>query len=227
MHVQQKLYYWSPSSEAFQHGTIVWMSPRQNLVAVQNGAHTDFLTPAELAYDPRAAADDHDFKDLPAADPQTRPDQERYLRVLASAYPDYAVCSITVFEGVRTSCRTGIRSRVFCQAAVLRHPQHLLILDIEGDNVWFGGVAVADLKTFADKPWSPYVGVPNQWDAFDIPQHEMATIVKNGLTALTNHVVISYPPAVVSVNLPAHMRALAASRRRSPSLRQFLYESSE
>jgi len=131
MHVQQKLYYWSPSSEAFQHGTIVWMSPRQNLVAVQNGAHTDFLTPAELAYDPCAAADDHDFKDLPAADPQTRPDQERYLRVLASAYPDYAVCSVTVFEGVRTSCRTGIRSRVFCQAAVLRHPQHLLILDIE------------------------------------------------------------------------------------------------
>jgi hypothetical protein len=71
-----------------------------------------------------------------------------------------------------------------------------LLLDVEGDNVWYGGVAVGNLNALADKPWSPHVGVPNQWDALDIPQQEMAKIVSDGLAALAQNTVIPYPSAI-------------------------------
>jgi hypothetical protein len=85
--LQQRIVYWSPTMETFQQGTIVWISPRRDLIAVQSGVETEFLNRAQLTYDPCAPAADHEFHRLPAADPQNRPDQERYLRVLASAYP--------------------------------------------------------------------------------------------------------------------------------------------
>lgn len=217
--LQQKIVYWSLTMETFQEGTIVWISPRQNLIAVQSGAHTDFLTAAQLAYNPCAPAGHHEFDRLPSADPQNRPDRERYLRVLASAYPDYYVCSITVLEGVRTSCRTGARWRVFCQAAVLNHQHKGLLLDVEGDNVWYGGVTVADFSALADKPWSPYVGIPNQWDALDIPQQEMAKIVGEGLAALAQNTVIPYPSAisVQTGGVIDRVGRLASSQHDTPS----------
>ncbi|WP_447985581.1 hypothetical protein [Nitrospira sp. Nam74] len=195
--LKQRIEYWSPTTRTVQRGTVVWISPRRDLIAVQSGVETEFLKRAQLTYKPCAPASDEDFHRIPAADPQHRPDRERYLRVLASAYPDYCVCSLTALEGVRTSCRTGTRWRVFCQAAVLHHPHKGLLLDVEGDHVWYGAVMVMDLATLAGKPWSPYVGVPNQWDALDIPQQEMARIVSDAVDALTHHTVIPYPPAIV------------------------------
>ena len=131
----QRIIYWSPATGSFQRGTIVWISPRRNLIAVQSGLETEFLDEGQVTCNPCAPATDEDFHGIPAADPQYRPDRERYLRVLASAYSDYCVCSLTVFEGVRTSCRTGTRWRVFCQAAVLHHQHKGLLLDVEEDNV--------------------------------------------------------------------------------------------
>jgi hypothetical protein len=217
--LQQRIVYWSPTIGTFQHGTIVWMSPRRDLIAVQFGHQTEFLNTAQLAYNPCAPATHEDFHRLSAADPQHRPDQERYLRVLASAYPDYCVCSLTVLEGVRTSCRTGTRWRVFCQAAVLHHQQKGVLLDVEGDNVWYGAVSVADLRTLAEKSWSPYVGIPNQWDALDIPHHEMARIVSDAVDALTQHTVIPYPPAIsVETQGVTHsVRPIASPHHDSPS----------
>ena len=148
-------------------------------------------------------------KRLPSADPQNRPNQERYLRVLASAYPDHSVCSITLLEGVRTSCRTGARWRVFCQAAVLNHQNTGLLLDVEGDHIWYGGVTVEDLRALANKSWSPHVGVPNQWDALDIPQQEMEKIVGDALDALAHHRVITYP-------LPISVEQEGVTRRVRP-----------
>ena len=194
--LQQQIVYWSPTMETFQRGTVVWVSRRKDLYAIQAGGQTEFLTAAQLVHNPCAPAGDEEFQRLPAADPQNRPDQERYLRVLASAYPDYSVCSITMLEGIRTSCRTGARWRVFCQAAVLVHPQKGVLLDVEGDNVWYGGVMVADLSALANKAWSPYVGVPNQWDALDIPQGEMSKIARDGVAALTHNAVIPFPPPI-------------------------------
>jgi hypothetical protein len=55
---------------------------------------------------------------------------------------------------------------------------------------------VGDLRALAEKPWSPYVGVPNQWDALDIPQQELTKIVNDALDALAHHRVIPYPPAM-------------------------------
>lgn len=196
LRLEQRITYWSPTMKAFQQGTIAWISRRQDLFALHAGGQTEFLTAAQLVHNPCAAAEDHEFHSLPAADAQHRPDQERYLRVLASAYPDHCVCSITVLEGIRTSCRTGTKWRVFCQAAVLNHQQTGLLLDVEGDHVWYGGVAVVDLSALADKSWSPYIGVPNQWDALDIPQQEMAKIARDGLTALAEKTVIPYPSAI-------------------------------
>lgn len=194
--LQQRMVYWSPMMEGFQEGTVAWISRRQDLFAITAGGQTEFLTAAQLAYNPCAPAGDNEFEQLPAADPQTRPDQERYLRVLASAYPDHSVCSITVLEAVRTCCRTGARWRVFCQAAVLNHRHQGLLLDVEGDHVWYGGVTVADLTVLEDKPWSPYIGVPNQWDALDIPQQEMAKIVSEARDALHHHTIIPYPAPI-------------------------------
>ena len=196
VNLQQRIVYWSPTMRTFQEGTIVWISPRRDLIAVQSGVETEFLKRAQLTYNPGAPAADHEFHRLPAADPQNRPDQERYLRVLASAYPDYHVYSLTVLEGVRTSCRTGTRWRVFCQAAVLKHPHKGLLLDVEGDHVWYGGVTVVDLSALADKPWSASVAIPNQGDALDIPQQEMRKIVSDGLAALAHDTVVPYPPAL-------------------------------
>jgi hypothetical protein len=216
--LQQRVVYWSPTMETFQQGTIAWISPRQDLFALQAGSQTEFLTAAQLIYNPCAPAGDDEFQRLPAADPQHRPDQERYLRVLASAYPDHSVCSITVLEGIRTSCRTAARWRVFCQAAVLIHPHNELLLDVEGDHLWYGGVTVADLSALADKPWSPYVGVPNQWDALDVPQHELAKIVSDALDALAHHLVIPYPPAIsVETGSVSRVRRVAPSQHNSLS----------
>jgi hypothetical protein len=194
--LQQRTVYWSPTMQTFQEGTITWISRRQDLFAVHAGGQTEFLTAAQLLHNPCTPAGNAEFQQLSPADPQNRPDQERYLRVLASAYPDHSVCSLTVLEGIRTSCRTGARWRVFCQAAVLVNPLHSLLIDVEGDHVWYGGVTVADLRAVADKPWSPHVGIPNQWDALDIPQQEMAKIASDGLTALAHQTVIPYPSAV-------------------------------
>lgn len=194
--LQQRIVYWSPTTGLCQNGIVVWVSPRRDLIAVQSGVETEFLNQVQLAYNPCAPANQEEFHRLPAADPQHLPDPERYLRVLASAYPHYHVCSLTVLEGVRTSCRTGVRWRVFCQAAVLHHQQKGLLLDVEGDNVWYGGVAITHLSALADKPWSPYVGIPNQWDALDIPRQEMEKIVGDGMSALAHHTVIPYPPAI-------------------------------
>ncbi|WP_447986383.1 hypothetical protein [Nitrospira sp. Nam74] len=215
----QRIEYWSLTTRTVQRGTVVWISPRRDLIAVQSGIQTEFLNRAELAYNPCAPATDEDFHRIPAADPQHRPDRQRYLRVLASAYPDYCVSSLTVLEGVRTSCRTGTRWRVFCQAAVLHHPHKGLLLDVEGDNVWYGAVTVGDLTTLAAKPWSPYVGVPNQWDALDIPQQEMARIVSDATDALTHHTVIPYPPAIVveTNGIPGRVLPHDASRHDFPS----------
>jgi hypothetical protein len=196
INLQQHIAYWSPTMETFQHGIVVWVSRRQDLFAVQGGGHIEFLSAAQLLHNPCAPAGEDEFQQLPAADPQNRPDQERYLRVLASAYPNYSVCAITMLEGIRTSCRTGARWRVFCQAAVLVHQQKGLLLDVEGDNVWYGGVTVADLSALATKPWSPYVGVPNQWDALDIPPGEMSKISRDGLAGLAHNTVIPYPPPI-------------------------------
>ena len=133
--LQQRVMYWSPTMETFQQGTIAWISPRQDLFAVQAGSQTEFLTATQLMYNPCAPAGDDEFQRLPAADPQHRPDQERYLRVLASAYPDHSVCSITVLEGIRTSCRTAARWRVFCQAAVLINSHNGLLKECSTGQV--------------------------------------------------------------------------------------------
>lgn len=196
----------------YQQGTIVWISRRQDLFAIQGGGHTEFLTAAQLVFNPCAPQTMMSSIRLPPADPQNRADQERYLRVLASAYPDHCVCSITVLEGIRTSCRTGSRWRVFCQAAVLSHPHRGLLLDVEGDHVWYGGVTLADLSTLADMSWSPFVGVPNKWDVFDIPQQELAKIVSDALDAFAHQRVIPYPPAisVETRGVTSRIRPLAA-----------------
>ena len=81
----------------------------------------EFLTAAQLLHNPCAPAGDAEFQQLRSADPQSRPGQERYLRVLASAYPNHAVCSLTVLEGIPTVLPNGC-TRVFCQAAVLFDP---------------------------------------------------------------------------------------------------------
>jgi hypothetical protein len=215
--LQQRIVYWSRTIGTFQRGTIVWISPRRDLIAVQTGVETEFLNRTQLTYNPCAPAVDDDFERLPAADPQNRPDPERYLRVLASAYPDYSVCSLTVLEGVRTSCRTGKRWRIFCQAALLNHSHKDLLLDIEGDHVWYGGVTVKDLSALADKSWSPYVGVPNHWDALDIPQQEMVKIISEGLAALAHNTVVPYPRAIaVESGVTGRVRPFASVQYNSP-----------
>lgn len=44
--LQRRIVYWSPTIGTFQHGTIVWMSPRRDLIAVQLGHQTEFLNSA-------------------------------------------------------------------------------------------------------------------------------------------------------------------------------------
>lgn len=193
--VGQQIVYWSATMECFQEGLVIWRSPRRDLFAVQTGACTEFLTRSQLAYNPCTPASQVEFDALPSADPQNRPDRERYLRVLSSAYPDYEVVSLTVLEGVRTSCYTGQRWRVFCQTAVLRQEKRVL-LDVEGDHVWYGGGVVTDLNAFVGKSWSPHVAVPHQWDALDIPEQQVAKMVSEGLAALADLKVIAYPPAI-------------------------------
>jgi hypothetical protein len=215
--------------ESFQDGIVIWRSPRRDLFAVQAGACTEFLTRSQLTYNPCTPASQIEFDVLPSADPQNRPDRERYLRVLSSAYPDYDVVCLTVLEGVRTSCYTGQRWRVFCQTALLRHQQKGLLLDVEGDHVWYGGVAVADLSVFVGKSWSPHVAVPHQWDALDIPEQQMAKMVSEGLAALADLKVIAYPPAICIETGDAGNRVIrrAVSRQASSPASQVVFSSLE
>lgn len=225
----QRIVYWSATLQSFQDGIVIWMSPRQDLFAVQTGACTEFLTRSQLAYNPFTPASQVEFDALPSADPQNRPDRERYLRVLSSAYPDYNVVSLTVLEGVRTSCYTGQRWRVFCQIAILRQQQKRLLLDVEGDHVWYGGVVVADLRAFVGKSWSPHVAVPHQWDAMDIPEQQMAKLVSEGLAALADLKVIAYPPAICVETGDAGNRVTrrAAPRQASSPASQVIFSSLE
>ena len=86
----------------------------------------------------------------------------------------------------------------------------------------YGGVTVADLSALADKPWSPYAGIPNQWDAADIPQQVMAKIVGEGLAALAQNMVIPYTSAisVQTGGITDRVGRVASSQHDTPSLGQ-------
>src|SRR5918994_2499014 len=98
------LVFWSPATQAFEKGKILWISPRKNFLALQVGVQTEFLTPEQLAYNPFAEPLDEEISALPPSDPQDKPDRDRYLYVLGSAYPGSHIRSITVVEAVRTCC---------------------------------------------------------------------------------------------------------------------------
>ncbi len=206
----QKVSFWSPGRQSFQRGTVIWVSPRNNLVALQVGHEVEFVSQEHLALHPRKAATVEDFHNLSPADPQDRLEPERYLRILSSAYPSCRVRSLTLFEGIRTSCRTQAQCRVFCQAAVLEsEPEHFL-LDVESGATWYGAVPVSlsQLQELATRPWSPQVGMPNEWDAIDVVQSEMARIAADAETALVGDRTIAFPPPIsASQARPRHQRA--------------------
>jgi hypothetical protein len=52
----QRIVYWSPATGNFQRGTIVWISPRRNLIAVQSGLETEFLNEGQVTCNPCAPA---------------------------------------------------------------------------------------------------------------------------------------------------------------------------
>lgn len=197
--------FWSPVMQAFQKGKILWMSPRKNLLALQVGAQTEFLTPEQLAYNPFADPLDEEISALPPADPQDKPDRDRYLHMLCSAYPGSQIRTITVVEAVRTCCRTARRRRVFCHAAVLQQERNVVLLDVDA-----GSIAQARLSLDADsldaithKAWSPCPGIPNQCDALYIPACEMAKVGEDATRAFATERVIASPEAVKSVQARA------------------------
>lgn len=83
----------------------------------------------------------------------------------------------------------------------------------------YGGVTVADLSALADKPWSPYARIPNQWDAADIPQQVMAKIVGEGLAALAQNMAIPYLSAISlqTGGVTDRVGRVASSQHDSPS----------
>jgi hypothetical protein len=199
------LIFWSPSMQAFQKGKILWISPRKNLVALQVGIHTEFLTPEQLAYNPFAEPMDEEIRGLPPADPQDKPDRDRYLYMLGSAYPGSHVQSITVVEAVRTCCRTARRRRVFCHAAVLQQEKSTVLLDVDAGSIAQARVALDmdSLDAIAQKAWSPCQGIPNQCDALYIPASEMTKIGEEAKRALASGRTIASPEAIQSVKARA------------------------
>lgn len=204
----QQVSFWSPGRQSFQRGTVIWVSPRNNLVALQVGHEVEFVNEEQVGLHPTAATEE-DFRNLPPADPQDRLEQERYLRILSSAYPNCRVRSLTLFEGIRTSCRTGAPWRVFCQAAVLESEPERFLLDVESGAAWYGAVPVtlSQIQELATRPWSPQTGVPNEWDALDVIQSEMAKIAADLEAALAVDRIIAFPlPVSASQAYPRHQR---------------------
>ncbi|MDQ6734771.1 MAG: hypothetical protein M3Z35_11790 [Nitrospirota bacterium] len=206
----QKILFWSPGRQSFQRGTVIWVSPHHNLVALQVGHEVEFVSEEDLAIHPRKAPTEDDFRNLPPADPQDRLEQERYLHILSSAYPHCRVRSLTLFEGIRSSCQTGVRWRVFCQAAVLESEPERFLLDVESGAAWYGAVPItlSQIQELATRPWSPQTGVPNEWDALDIIQSEMAKIAADLEGALAVDRIIAFPSPVSAAQVSSpHQRS--------------------
>jgi hypothetical protein len=199
------LVFWSPSMQAFQKGKVLWISPRKNLVAVQVGIQTEFLTPEQLAYNPFAEPIDEEISGLPPADPQDKPDRDRYLHMLGSAYPGSHIRSITIVEAIRTCCRTARRRRVFCQTAILQQEESTVMLDVDAGSIAQARLALDpdSLDTIAQKAWSPCQGIPDQCDALYIPASEMTKIGEDAKRALASGRTIACPEAVKSVTARA------------------------
>jgi hypothetical protein len=199
------LVFWSPTLQTFQRGKIVWISPRRNLLALQVGVQTEFLTPEQLAYNPFAEPEDEEIKSLPTADPQDKPDRDRYLYMLGTAYPGDHIRSVTIIEAVRTCCRTARRRRVFCHAAVLQQECGVLLLDVDAGSIAQARLALDmdSLDAIAHRAWSPCQGIPNQCDALYIQAAEMTKIGDDAKRALASGRSIGCPEAAKSVKARA------------------------
>lgn len=199
------LVFWSPTLQAFQKGKIVWISPRRNLVALQVGVQTEFLTPEQLAYNPFAEPEDEEIKSLPSADPQDKPDRDRYLYMLGAAHPGDHIRSITIVEAVRTCCRTARRRRVFCHAAVLQQEHGVFLLDVDAGSIAQARFALnmESLDAIAHRAWSPCQGIPNQCDALYIQASEMAKIRDDAKRAVASGRSIGCPEAAMNVKARA------------------------